>query len=132
MRKIWDKLLFVLFTLIIIALCLGALGIAWKVIPFDVFPRRSTKTTEFHTNIRRQRTDSADADSLVVAVFSRPSEKSIVLRVTEYGIIRVSLETLDDLAQKHARSISYVREVKSRVVPVKDSVRIFLQLSLSA
>ena len=62
---------------------------------------------------------------LVVAVFSRPSEKSIVLRVTEYGIIRVSLETLDDLAQKHARSISYVREVKSRVVPVKDSVRIF-------
>ena len=132
MRKVWDKLLFVLFAIIVFALCLGALGISWRLIPFDGFSDALYLDWKLPILI--------SACSIVIflimmrllfAVFSKPKEKSILLRVTQNGIIRVSLETLDDLTQKHARSITYVREVKSRIVPVKDSIRIFLKLSLA-
>ncbi|MHB1315569.1 MAG: alkaline shock response membrane anchor protein AmaP [Christensenellales bacterium] len=132
MRKVWDKLLFVLFALIIIVLCVGALGIAWKMIPFDGF------SDALYDDIRIPILITAGSTlilliliRLLVAVFSRPLERSILLRVTQNGIVRVSLDTLDDLTQKHARSITYVRDVKSRIVPVKESIRIFLKLSLT-
>ena len=59
-----------------------------------------------------------------------PEEKSILLRTTSNGTIRISLFTIDSLAQKHTRSISYVRDVKSKVTVVENGVKISLNLSL--
>ncbi|MGI6169881.1 MAG: alkaline shock response membrane anchor protein AmaP [Christensenellales bacterium] len=58
------------------------------------------------------------------------SEQDILLNVSEHGSVRISLFTLDSLAQKHIRSSSFVRDVKVQVVLLKDQIKIRAKLSL--
>ncbi len=59
-----------------------------------------------------------------------PPAKDIMLKTTENGSIRISLFTIDSLAQKHVRSISYVRDLRSQIISYNDnSVRAKLWIS---
>jgi len=50
--------------------------------------------------------------------------QSTLLRNTDMGMIRISVNTLDSIAQKAVRSFSEVKDVKTDVIPESDGVRV--------
>jgi len=50
--------------------------------------------------------------------------QSILLKNTDMGMIRVSVNTLDSIAQKAVRSFAEVKDVKTSVIPAADGVRV--------
>jgi len=53
-----------------------------------------------------------------------PRAQSTLLKNTDIGMIRVSVNTLDLIAQKAARTFADVRDVKTAVVPEIDGIRV--------
>lgn len=53
-----------------------------------------------------------------------PKIQSTLLKNTDMGMIRVSVNTLDSIAQKAVRSFAEVKDVKTSVIPEADGVRI--------
>jgi molybdenum cofactor biosynthesis enzyme MoaA len=63
----------------------------------------------------------------------RTSKKpvSTILKTTDLGMIRVSVNTLDTLTQKAVRSFQDVKEVKSMILPEQDGgVRVQLKVTI--
>jgi len=50
--------------------------------------------------------------------------QSTLLKNTDIGMIRVSVNTLDSIAQKTVRSFTEVKDVKTSVIPDMDGVRV--------
>jgi len=53
-----------------------------------------------------------------------PRAQSAMLKNTDIGMIRVSVNTLDLIAQKAARTFADIKDVKTTVMPETDGVRI--------
>lgn len=53
---------------------------------------------------------------------------SALLKSTDLGIIRVSISTLDSLAQKAVRSFNEVKDAKSFIVPEPDGIRVQIRI----
>lgn len=59
-----------------------------------------------------------------------PKLQSTLLKNTEMGMIRVSINTLDQIVQKAARSFVDVKDVKTSLVPESDTIRVRVVLYL--
>jgi uncharacterized alkaline shock family protein YloU len=53
-----------------------------------------------------------------------PRIQSTLLKNTDMGMIRVSVNTLDSIAQKAVRNFAEVKDVKTSVIPEMDGVRV--------
>jgi uncharacterized alkaline shock family protein YloU len=53
-----------------------------------------------------------------------------LIKNTELGMIRVSINTLDTLVQKAVRGFQEVKDVRSLVVPDPDGIRVRLNIQL--
>ncbi len=53
-----------------------------------------------------------------------PKIQSTLLKNTDMGMIRVSVNTLDSIAQKTVRSFAEIKDVKTSVIPEMDGVRV--------
>jgi uncharacterized alkaline shock family protein YloU len=59
-----------------------------------------------------------------------PKQLSTILAITELGVVRVSVATLDTLTQKAVHSFQEVKEVKSVVLPDADGAKIQLKITV--
>jgi uncharacterized alkaline shock family protein YloU len=133
--SVFDRIILVLFTIIGLFLGIGLILIAvglWSL--NDISLVFSAMQTDFLVRII---TIIASAvfvllclRLLVLPQGKMQSDRDILLSVSENGSVRVSLFTLDSLAQKHIRSSGFVRDVKTQVVLLKDQVKIRAKLSL--
>ncbi len=66
-------------------------------------------------------------------LFSRSKPKTLsgtLLRNTELGMIKISVNTLDALVQKSVKGFQEIKDVKSFVMPEDDGIRVRLNIQL--
>ena len=66
-------------------------------------------------------------------LFSRNKPKAVtgtLLKNTEMGMIKISVNTLDALVQKSVRGFQEIKDVKSYVIPEDDGIRVRLNIQL--
>ncbi|MFO7294507.1 MAG: alkaline shock response membrane anchor protein AmaP [Clostridia bacterium] len=129
-----DRILLVVYTLLIAIVSLALMAIAVGIIPF-------AGVVEYINGIQYN-WGFAVAVFLVSLAFLLASLRLLFLRQrrtnfagtliknTELGMIRVSISTLDTLVQKAVRGFSEVKDVKSLVVAEPDGIRIRLSMQL--
>lgn len=135
MKISWlERALLVVYTLAIAVVSLVLMAIAVGVIPF-------ARAVEYINNIRYD-WDFALALFLISLVFLLASLKLLFLKRkriilagtliknTELGMIRVSINTLDTLVQKAVRGFGEVKDVRSLVVAEADGIRVRLNMQL--
>ncbi len=132
--KLLDRILLTMYTFVILLLSVVLLGISLRLLsleavidtisalrygwPFALIAF-SVALIFFVLSLR-----------LLMANFLRDKPTSTLLKATELGTIRVSVNTLDTLAQKAVRVFNEVKDVKSLIVPEPDGVRIQLKVTI--
>lgn len=132
--KLLDRVLLTLYTLVILMLSLGLLGFSIGLIPLDA-ALRWIRGLNFGLGFGLAAFAAAVVFlvvslRLLLAGFMRGKPTSTLLKHTELGAIRVSVQTLDNLAQKAVRSFAEIKDVKSVVLPDADGVRIQLKITV--
>ncbi len=133
--KMGDRILMSFNILVVIALSLGLLCIALNVIPLSYF-KGLIAGLDYNgpfilVTLAISLVLLAASVRLLTAGTSRKKPASAVLKTTDLGMIRVSLETLDTLTQKAVHSFQEVRDVVSTVLPEADEgVRIKLKVTI--
>lgn len=67
---------------------------------------------------------------LMFSGFAHRRPASTLLKDNELGAVRISISTLDTLAQKAVRSFSEVKDVKSIILPEADFIRVQLKITV--
>ncbi len=135
MKISWlERALLVVYTFVVALVSLVLMAIAVGVIPF-------ARAVEYINNIQYD-WDFRLALFIVSFVFLLTSLKLLFLKRkrttfagtliknTELGMIRVSINTLDTLVQKAVRGFGEVKDVRSLVVAEPDGVRVRLNMQL--
>jgi hypothetical protein len=124
--KILDRVLLTLYTMVILMLSLGLLGLSVGLIPLEAALQW---VQNMNVGLGLGLTAFAAAVifmvvslRLLIAGFMRGKPASTLLKHTELGAIRVSVQTLDNLAQKAVRSFAEIKDVRSMVLPEADAV----------
>lgn len=132
--KILDRVLLTLYTMVILMLSLGLLGLSVGLIPLEAALQW---VQNMNVGLGLGLTAFAAAViflvvslRLLIAGFMRGKPASTLLKHTELGAIRVSVQTLDNLAQKAVRSFAEIKDVRSMVLPEADGVRIQLNITV--
>lgn len=129
--RMLDRILLTIYTFIIFILSLVLMGISIHIIPIrgalksEVFFRYNWPLTLIISLIFL-----FVSLRLLVSGFSTKKPSSSLLTTTELGIIRVSVNTLDNLAQKAVRSFEQIKEAKSIIIPDTDGVKIQLKITI--
>jgi len=130
--KLLDRILLTLYSLVILVLSLGLLGVSLRFIrmgniasainnleygwPF-VLATLIASLFFIFTSLR-----------FLTAGFLRSKPSSTLLKATDLGMIRVSISTLDTLAQKAVRSFNEVKDVKSMIIPEQNGIVTMLNI----
>ena len=132
--RLFDRILLTIYTLVIIGLSLFSFVVAWGFIPKE---RMTDWIDRLYVEWSVPLIVTVISLLLLIVGFRllfsgirRHKPKSTLLKNTELGGIRVSLNTIDGLAQKSARSYSGIRDVKSEVIAIPEGVRILLKISI--
>ncbi|MGI6175622.1 MAG: alkaline shock response membrane anchor protein AmaP [Christensenellales bacterium] len=133
--KLFDRILLAVYALIILVACVALAFVVFNATPAENITAAISNITQAWqlqaaVGIVLALLILASLRLLFLRGDRRSSERDLILKTTDHGVIRISLFTIDSLAQKHARSVSYVRDVKSQVIIYKETVRIRLKLSL--
>jgi len=133
--RMGDRILLSIYVLVVIALSLGLLCIAMNIIPLSDFKGLIAGLDYNGPFILVALSISlvllAASVRLLTAGTSRKKPASAVLKTTDLGMIRVSVNTLDTLTQKAVQSFQEVRDVVSTVLPEADEgVRIKLKITI--
>ncbi|NLB42472.1 MAG: alkaline shock response membrane anchor protein AmaP [Clostridiales bacterium] len=131
--KIGDRILLIILVLILMLFSLGLLAMVIGIIPasnvgsiiseanrgMSAIVTVTIAVILFIVGLR-----------LLVASLIPPKQLSTILAITELGVVRVSVATLDTLTQKAVHSFQEVKEVKSVVLPDADGARIQLKITI--
>lgn len=134
--KIIDRILLILYTLAIMAISIILLSASFRILSISMI---QYWISAVYDNWRI--TTVVIMISLLFFVVSirlltsgirRSKIKNTLLKITDIGAIRISLSTIDSLAQRSTRSFAGVRDVKSQIIPNHEGVHIYLKVSLMA
>ncbi|HOB20142.1 MAG TPA: alkaline shock response membrane anchor protein AmaP [Candidatus Atribacteria bacterium] len=131
--RLFDRVLLSLYTFVIFVLALCLLGISIGLISLDAIADSISSISYGFTFIL-----ITSGTALIFIIVSlrlfiagligrKPA--SSLLKETEMGSIRVSVNTLDVLAQKAVRSFSEIKDVKTFILIENDGIRVRLKVS---
>lgn len=132
--SILDRVLLTFYTLIVLAVCVFAVLISWRVIPVESSAATLKYITETPVGIT-----IITAAAVVLAILSikllfagaaKKQPKSVLLKTTDNGSIRVAIFAIDELTQRHVRACECVRELKTDIQSANDGIRILLRVSV--
>jgi uncharacterized alkaline shock family protein YloU len=135
--RMLDRVLLVLYTILIIFLSLGLVCIALNIIPLYSVVNMISRI-KYGWPFALILLGIALAMILVsfrllLSGFRSSDRKplSTILNTTELGIIRISINTLDTLTQKAVHKFQEVKEGKSVILPVEDGgIKIQLKITI--
>jgi len=130
-----DRILLTLYTLVVILLSLGLLCIALNIIslPYfvDLISGLQYGWPFAVITLGISLVLLATSFRLLAVGSSRKQPMSTILKTTDLGIIRVSVNTLDTLTQKAVRSFQEVKDVRSVVLPETDGgIKVQLKVTI--
>lgn len=135
--RLFDRVLLTLYTILIIFLSLGLLCIALNIIPLysvvNLISRIQYGWPFALILLGISLAFILVSFRLLLAGFRSSERKplSTILNITDLGIIRISINTLDTLTQKAVQKFQEVKESKSVILPAEDgSIRIQLKVTI--
>jgi uncharacterized alkaline shock family protein YloU len=130
--KLLDRILLTLYSFVILVLSLGLLGVSLRFIRISDIAS-SIEDLEYGwpfivTTLIVSLFFILTSLRFLTAGFIRSKPSSTLLKATDLGMIRVSISTLDTLAQKAVRSFNEVKDVKSIIIPEQNGIITMLKI----
>jgi uncharacterized alkaline shock family protein YloU len=133
--KLSDRILLTLYVLVVMILSIGLLFIGLSIPPLyavvNIVSRLQYGWPFALITLGIALIMLGISFRLLFAGRSRRKPASTILKTTDLGVIRVSVNTLDTLTQKAVRSFQEVKEVKSVILPEPDNgVKVQLKVTI--
>ena len=131
-----ERLLIILFSLLMICVSVLIVLLSWNIIS-------SSDLDEFIKAINTNVIFGALATVVAILLLflsirimfvntKRPAVNAAMIKISDSGSIRVSIETVNTLAIKFARSVENVRDVRINTVLLPDGIDIYIRAALTA
>lgn len=132
--KLFDRILLALYTLAVFVLSLCLLGLSVGLIPISSL-LQSIEGIEYNLvfimiTLGISLIFIAISLRLLVSGLIGSKPASSLLKETDSGAIRVSVTTLDGLAQKAVRSFEDVKDVKTSILTESDGIKVRLKINI--
>jgi len=132
--RLFDRILLALYILTIFAFSLCLLGISVGLIPLDSLAG-AIESIDYNTSFILASLGISllfilISLRLIISTLAGRKPASSLLKQTDFGTIRVSVNTLDGLTKKAVRTFEEVKDVKTSILTETDGIKVRLKVNI--